>query len=799
MAVKCSIDPGSLAGRRRRGVTLVEMLVTLAVLLILMTIIVRIFGAATGSLSGAQAYQELDNKLRQLDVTLRTDLRGVTARMTPPLDPKDNLGYFEYGENAFADQQGEDSDDYIRFTAKAPEGKPFVGRFWPLFQVNPPNGPWSPHLSGPITITSQFAEIIYFLRNGNLYRRVFLVAPERQSSIAQMIGNVSYKNGVNNGFYYPGTPQPYPGYPLPPPNYPLGTTAVSWLGMNDLSARPAPNGTIAKTEPASIILNTLGDLTNRENRAFAPRFANDFQHVVPGPPATLAQGPDNRVDDFNPDNIGNPAGDGVPDYYPTLYPGVFAPINSAPLIYELKRDPNGNLIPNPPISRFATTEAMAFPYIFPGAYSKPEPADPAGAYGNGWIHSPNPDQHNPFANANATALVYLQRLNHSPLDQGDNLPRPGPLPSQAQANTAFQTWWGFPTWRETLSANWTDPTVQVNDYVNNPNGQPNGLHPRHADPLVGLVGPNDALRVVNDGNLLPAMTLTANSNGVSYPVRLNEQPFTDGWGRDNAQNNVSPFWNPALWNATWEDDLIATGVRSFDVKAYDPALGQYVDLGWGDDLRFAPNFIPGPVPPPAGVPTPAAYPTHPPYLYVNFNFFTDTLHPAGGYYLTTYLSTDKPHALLFTNGAYFDLLTQTMAHEGRIPPLMRDHRLDDQFPNKTYITWAPVNVNFIPQYPAPFQNYSSNIGDDNPATIRLRRVWDTWSTDYSRAKANGIDPISGFPIGPNAYPPTPPVYPSYPPPYPAPLRSIQIQIRVADPVGQHVKVLTIRQDFTDKL
>src|SRR3954464_13004954 len=97
-AVKLLRDSGSLPGRRRKGVTLVEMLVTLAVLLILMTIIVQIFGAATGALSGAQSYQELDNKLRQLDVTIRTDLRGVTARMTPPLDPKDNLGYFEYGE-----------------------------------------------------------------------------------------------------------------------------------------------------------------------------------------------------------------------------------------------------------------------------------------------------------------------------------------------------------------------------------------------------------------------------------------------------------------------------------------------------------------------------------------------------------------------------------------------------------------------------------------------------------------------------------------------------------------------------
>ena len=36
----------------------------------------------------------------------------------------------------------------------------------------------------PITITSQVAEIIYFLRNGNLYRRVLLVAPERAREIS---------------------------------------------------------------------------------------------------------------------------------------------------------------------------------------------------------------------------------------------------------------------------------------------------------------------------------------------------------------------------------------------------------------------------------------------------------------------------------------------------------------------------------------------------------------------------------------------------------------------------------------
>jgi hypothetical protein len=119
----------------------------------------------------------------------------------------------------------------------------------------------------------------------------------------------------------------------------------------------------------------------------------------------------------------------------------------------------------------------------------------------------------------------------------------------------------------------------------------------------------------------------------------------------------------------------------------------------------------------------------------------------------------------------------TFAHEGRIPPLAADSRFDPQ---------------------ALEHGRTDNLGDDARDVIRLRRVWDSWSTTYTRAPANSIDPASkapatGLALGQR------PVYPSYPPPYAMPLRGIQIQIRVVDPRGEHSKVLTIRQDFSDKL
>jgi hypothetical protein len=736
------------------------MLVTVAVLVIIMTILVQVFQSATGALSAAQTIQELDNQLKLLDATIRSDLGGVTARFTPPLDPALNLGYFEYGENEFADNQGEDSDDYIRFTAKAPPGRPFTGRMW-TNAVNVPHPNFFNWNTQPVTVTSEYAEIIYFLRNGNLYRRVLLVAPELQSAgtsaIVPAIGNVPY---ASNGASLPN------GNTFSSPA--LGaTTPLSWQGVNDISARPAASGPNVNLSPTAafqasqtIVLNTLGDLTNRENRFAYSRFANDFVNVANG----NALGPDGIPDDVN--------GDNVPDYYPTLYPGVFNPLNpnvqglaAWQLIYE----------PNYPVSR-GHLGLMGFPFVFPGAYSRAQGLPNAGDK-CGWIHAPAPfaNVQQPDGTGLATyfdgnnPLSYLQSINHNPLDFGDNLPTPTNPENITNGDGVAmkQTWWGFPTWRETLSPLWTDPTVQVNV---GPNllasggaapQQPVGLVPLNPGPapngevIQGFVSPGRAL--------LPAMTALWRN-----PAQL----FNDSAGdpTQNGSNIFFPLPNPLWSSLSWEDDLIMTGVRSFDVKAYDNALGGYGDLGWGDDLRL---YIP----------------------YQN----TLGYHNPGVQGLTGTPPLAVWPPLLATassvGGTTYSTINQTFAHEGRMPPLVEDNRLDFQNPNPTYINY----LTFTPQYSA-YPNYSSNVGDDSPGVVRLRRVWDSWSTEYSRAPATGVNGSGsvspGFPAGP---PFSPPIYPSYPPPYPAPLRGIQIQIRVADPTNQRVKSITIRQDFTDKL
>ena len=76
----------------------------------------------------------------------------------------------------------------------------------------------------------------------------------------------------------------------------------------------------------SVILNTLGDLTNRENRFAYQRFSSDFQNLA----GALVPGGDGLSDDLN--------GDNVPDYYPTLYPTVLARRSATPAAH-LRTDP----------------------------------------------------------------------------------------------------------------------------------------------------------------------------------------------------------------------------------------------------------------------------------------------------------------------------------------------------------------------------------------------------------------------------------------------------------------------------
>lgn len=551
------------------------MLVVVGLLLLIMSTLVSVFQYAGQAVSASRQYQQIDETLRRLDVLFRQDLEGITAPLNPPIDPDDMKGYFEYGENSFADLQGEDTDDYIAMTVKAPLGKPFAGRIWVTPFSNPNSIPGSIGPPAyPVSATSDYAEVIYFLRNGNLYRRVLLIVPDRMKSMSNL---PLVPVNLNNLFNL----QPWNGT-LPTGIF--GTpTYVSWQGMNDVSAHPnpLPSSTVGAYLPP--VPNTLGDVTNRQNRFCKPRFSSDYSNNALSSGNTATGVPDGIDDDIN--------GNGAADYYPTLYPQVF----NTNLINEAAGAP----------PRTVNYDTLPFPFIYPGAYSQAEQA----TLGVGHIHTMDP-QSLMLATQNGSTVSYA---NHSPLPAGDSLPTP-PLGD-------LQTWWGFPTWREMMSVKWTDPVYQLNNQ-NTPGLQSPGLswHTLFQTPTAFAFPPQ--------------MTLA---------YRNTAQPFTDNAGTTFASTNSLAH---PLWFNIWEDDLIATNVRSFDIKAYDPNARAYAAVFQNDanvQLFFTPGYYD------------LGYASNP-ALFSN---------PANAY-----------GNLTSTNAA--TLLT--LGHEGRMPPLQSDNRLDAQWP-----------------------------------------------------------------------------------------------------------------------
>ncbi len=683
---------------RRRGFTLVELLVTITLMLLIMTIIVKVFQESTTAMTSARTDQDLALVMRRLDAQIRQDLSGATARFTPPLNPQNGLGYFEYSENMFADGQGEDTDDSISFTAKAPAGQPFTGQimlqkgFWP--------GPGNRPRFAPTVITSEHAEIIYFLRHGSLYRRVLLIVPDRdlRSTIDAIgvPGDVVYR-------------YPLGGYDLDGDNI----VDISWQGGNDLSTRPplARTGATESIENLTPIPNTLGDLTNRENRAFRPRFTND--HFTTNGSAAPLPRPDGVADDFNDRGGSVFLGDGVVDYWPTLYPGVPPAQLNSPGYYAQRKN----------------LDTLAFPFIFPQRYSR------------SYTSSATRDVFTNPGGIHGGPLTSAGTLNHSPLDLGDNLAVPSSPP------TDYWTYFGFPTWRETRSPIYDAATRRVND----PAGFGQGYSLSRFRFL--LAGFNEFLPIIphwySDGyGRSPELYYPSDTNPLfPKPVPPPNRYFAADW---------------ALNYAPAEEDLIATNVRSFDIKAFDPEIVRY--YGTPADIN--------------GDGTPDLTPFTP--RYVDLGYAAQFKLPANGFTFDGEPTWGTAPAEAATFG-----------HEGRIPPLFNatpaqsDNRIDPQ----SFGIFGRVDP----------------IGDYDESVVRMRRTWDSWSTDYAFAPLNGLDfnaTPPGLPTGPpygGAPPSGRPVYPSYPAPYPSPLYGIQIQIRIADPENQHLKLLTIRQDFTGKL
>lgn len=184
----------------KRGFTLVEMLVATALVVLMMLMFAQVFQTAGGLVSNQKGMAELDQNVRTLTILLRGDMKQRTfVDVVPFVSGQDTTGNF--GENYNASRRrgffsisendpNNATDDVLHLTIATEEGPtlPYSGRAKLMFNGTAPANPDAYLLANPDqpefddgqlsvnnTGSSRYAEVCWFLRNGILYRRQFLI------------------------------------------------------------------------------------------------------------------------------------------------------------------------------------------------------------------------------------------------------------------------------------------------------------------------------------------------------------------------------------------------------------------------------------------------------------------------------------------------------------------------------------------------------------------------------------------------------------------------------------------------
>lgn len=206
----------ALARQRRKGFTLIEMLVAVAVAMIMMLGIATIFTLFSDGMSKSRAMIEMSGQLRNVSHRLQEDLDGLTCSTLPWTKADAGDGYFEYIEGSEtdagmlgSDDKIGDRDDVIAFTARS-NGNPFVGRY-----------------NGGVA-ESELAEIIWWVYDDSsgvrtLNRRVLLIRPDLSpgpnndisaspaTSTANSLADLTLRH---NRTLHPGGPNGFPNVML---------------------------------------------------------------------------------------------------------------------------------------------------------------------------------------------------------------------------------------------------------------------------------------------------------------------------------------------------------------------------------------------------------------------------------------------------------------------------------------------------------------------------------------------------------------------------------------------------------
>jgi len=218
----------------RAAFTLVEMLVAVTLVLLMMGMFAQIFSIATSSVSKQRVISENDQKARSISTIIRGDLAKRTYTYplafypgedsaTSPTPFGSRAGYIYLNTNDPASF----SDDFLQITVNSlleTENRdtaayygaavPLTDRLAPAaHNQSLPANPNQPEVDGgslaaDFSSSSPAAQIAYFIRNGNLYRRIELIRNpidiaglELDSQPTSSIGNNFFAGVGGDGFF----------------------------------------------------------------------------------------------------------------------------------------------------------------------------------------------------------------------------------------------------------------------------------------------------------------------------------------------------------------------------------------------------------------------------------------------------------------------------------------------------------------------------------------------------------------------------------------------------------------------
>lgn len=291
--------------RRRAGLTLVEMMVSVGLSLMVVFALVRVFEMLGSNVTDGRATIEMSGNLRTACDLLRQDLQGLTTTTLPPRSPGQDAGYFEVSDGVGTDTQHTamdrngnvqavnlsvlpTNDDGFLIAAASPDGLPYDSSVGDLddmlaFTSRRANEPFTGLISDPRIldvnnnpmisvpgsaptqlIEAQEAEIIWWTQPAN--NTEFVPGADINAQITNQIGGLPqlYPNGTRVRALHRRVLLIRPDLELSHIQFANLSDVSAFLNTNDISVR------VMRVQGAGyrVVANSLADLTQRENRAY---------------------------------------------------------------------------------------------------------------------------------------------------------------------------------------------------------------------------------------------------------------------------------------------------------------------------------------------------------------------------------------------------------------------------------------------------------------------------------------------------------------------------------------------------